>query len=446
MFNFKKSSMISPGDLRDLKDRLKDMVVTDIGATITDFKEALPAESSIYAKLLNLEGKYNDIDSKKIDQVISSEEEQITTNRIRTSLISLIVSLKEEDFVVPLVSEGNKKRIVWMLLAVLLLAVLGAGWYFINPLSDGAGTPTAPQNADIPAGKLGKLLYKIPNQMQVGQPTECVVRIAYDSVRILRDLVRTQVELRDIQTSDKMRVELAPTSGSQHAFDISYAVGKADQFIQTVNYTEWIFSVLPKSTGAHSLRIIVTTLRKNETTGEYETSPNAFTEEIEIITNAPTDTVIAFKEVEEAIYSSMSTARLSQVMIEQLEEQRNQTENLSQITELMDGGLTFNFPFNSARFSPDARKGAVLKLLVDRLGLTGEKVRITGHTDSSGSDSFNQSLGERRARAMADYLMALGLESKAIVMRSFGEAEPIATNETPEGRQRNRRVEVVLVR
>jgi outer membrane protein OmpA-like peptidoglycan-associated protein len=72
------------------------------------------------------------------------------------------------------------------------------------------------------------------------------------------------------------------------------------------------------------------------------------------------------------------------------------------------------------------------------------RVAIEGHTDSVGTDEFNFSLSERRADAVRDYFIQQGINANAIEARGFGKSEPIASNDTPEGRQQNRRVELIL--
>jgi len=71
-------------------------------------------------------------------------------------------------------------------------------------------------------------------------------------------------------------------------------------------------------------------------------------------------------------------------------------------------------------------------------------VAIEGHTDSIGSDDYNQQLSERRAQAVRDYFVQQGINSSAVEAKGYGKTEPIASNETPEGRQQNRRVELIL--
>jgi outer membrane protein OmpA-like peptidoglycan-associated protein len=71
-------------------------------------------------------------------------------------------------------------------------------------------------------------------------------------------------------------------------------------------------------------------------------------------------------------------------------------------------------------------------------------LQIEGHTDSVGTDEYNQALSEKRAGAVRDYLVQQGIAADSIEAKGFGKTQPIASNDTPEGRQQNRRVELVL--
>lgn len=73
-------------------------------------------------------------------------------------------------------------------------------------------------------------------------------------------------------------------------------------------------------------------------------------------------------------------------------------------------------------------------------------MRIEGHTDAIASDAYNQALSERRARSVSAWLTARGIPAARLTTRGVGEAKPVADNRTAEGRQRNRRVEVVIER
>jgi len=71
-------------------------------------------------------------------------------------------------------------------------------------------------------------------------------------------------------------------------------------------------------------------------------------------------------------------------------------------------------------------------------------LEVEGHTDSIGTDAYNLQLSERRAEAVRDYLVQQGISNDTIVARGLGKSAPVATNDTSEGRQQNRRVELVL--
>jgi outer membrane protein OmpA-like peptidoglycan-associated protein len=72
-------------------------------------------------------------------------------------------------------------------------------------------------------------------------------------------------------------------------------------------------------------------------------------------------------------------------------------------------------------------------------------VDVLGHTDSTGSDAYNQALSERRASSVADYLSSRGVQSARLATRGYGESQPKASNLDAAGRSANRRVEIRLV-
>lgn len=100
-----------------------------------------------------------------------------------------------------------------------------------------------------------------------------------------------------------------------------------------------------------------------------------------------------------------------------------------------------NFEFDSAKLtgSSTAMLDEAVKILKRHSDL---KVEIAGHTDSQGNENYNQGLSERRAKAVADYLIAHGANAANISVKGYGESQPIADNGTKEGRAANRRVEL----
>ena len=93
---------------------------------------------------------------------------------------------------------------------------------------------------------------------------------------------------------------------------------------------------------------------------------------------------------------------------------------------------------------PTADSVAILDQAIDALNRYPEiKVELNGHTDSVGTDAYNQGLSERRAQIVSDYLTSHGIDASRITaVVGFGEAQPIDTNDTKEGRARNRRTEL----
>ena len=107
------------------------------------------------------------------------------------------------------------------------------------------------------------------------------------------------------------------------------------------------------------------------------------------------------------------------------------------------------FEFDKATLTPDAEE--TLKALVPLLAKAGKHpASIEGHTDAKGADDYNQTLSEKRARTVKDWLAAKGAVAASTPIQGWGERKPVAPNakpdgsDEPQGRQQNRRVEVIL--
>jgi len=101
------------------------------------------------------------------------------------------------------------------------------------------------------------------------------------------------------------------------------------------------------------------------------------------------------------------------------------------------------FKSGSYELMPGARE-RLAKVSGIVLAYQGLRLAVEGHTDSIGTDEYNRRLSEQRADAVRDYLIQQGIGSDAITASGFGKSEPVASNDTPEGRQQNRRVELVV--
>ena len=116
------------------------------------------------------------------------------------------------------------------------------------------------------------------------------------------------------------------------------------------------------------------------------------------------------------------------------------------IAVLPKAGALINFKFDSAKINTESFP------LLDQFGkalsngLPDAVVMVTGHTDIKGSDTYNQKLSEKRAQSVAEYLMAThGISSERLLIKGFGEKQPIVGNDTAKDRLINRRVEFVRI-
>jgi len=100
------------------------------------------------------------------------------------------------------------------------------------------------------------------------------------------------------------------------------------------------------------------------------------------------------------------------------------------------------FDFNKATLKPEGKRMVdhAIQVMKDKPGM---KVSVEGHTDSIGSEAYNQRLSERRAQAVRDYMIENGISPGRVATRGFGKSRPVASNKTAEGRAQNRRVEII---
>ena len=109
---------------------------------------------------------------------------------------------------------------------------------------------------------------------------------------------------------------------------------------------------------------------------------------------------------------------------------------------IMPGDLTFDVGSYNVRSQFYATLESVALVLKE---FTKTNIRIGGHTDSTGGDSLNQTLSERRANSVGQFLISQGIMSGRVSTTGYGKRYPIASNDSAAGRQSNRRVELELV-
>ncbi len=102
------------------------------------------------------------------------------------------------------------------------------------------------------------------------------------------------------------------------------------------------------------------------------------------------------------------------------------------------------FDFDKVVLKPEGK--AKLDDLVNKIkAINLEVIIAVGHTDSVGSDAYNQKLSVRRSEAVKAYLVSKGIEKNRVYTEGKGEKQPVADNKTTEGRAKNRRVEIEVV-
>ena len=144
---------------------------------------------------------------------------------------------------------------------------------------------------------------------------------------------------------------------------------------------------------------------------------------------------------------TIAGAAVGQYMDRQERELRRQTAGTGVVVErqgdelllTMPSGITFAFN----RFDVQPQFRPTLDQVAQTLAAYPQTlIDIYGHTDNVGSDAYNQTLSENRARSVADYLASRGVQSERMATRGFGESQPTADNATEAGRAQNRRVEI----
>lgn len=160
-------------------------------------------------------------------------------------------------------------------------------------------------------------------------------------------------------------------------------------------------------------------------------------------------------ELAKARTAAAMTAEMAKNEAERIRQERDEARKRLQTalgaiveTRTTARGIIVNLPdilfdVDRATLKPQAKE--TLSRICGILQVAGSyNLSIEGHTDSTGSDEYNQSLSERRAHSVLEYLSGCGLSSDQLSSKGFGESSPLASNDTAQGRQQNRRVEIVI--
>ncbi len=139
-------------------------------------------------------------------------------------------------------------------------------------------------------------------------------------------------------------------------------------------------------------------------------------------------------------------------MDQQIKELKEQTAGSGVDVTETDGGKAIlvnlpdgvTFDVGSATLQP-AFRATLNQVATSLQQYPNSLIDVYGHTDSTGSDAFNQTLSENRARTVANYLVSQGVGAARVRSQGFGETMPVASNDSVDGRAKNRRVEIKIV-
>lgn len=149
----------------------------------------------------------------------------------------------------------------------------------------------------------------------------------------------------------------------------------------------------------------------------------------------------------ELVRAREELARRDAANVERITTMQQELAKLAE-TRTTERGFIVTLPglfFDSGKSVLKAGARNTLTRIAEQLRINDQlAITIEGHTDAVGSDALNQSLSEKRAAAVRDYLVARGIPTDRMTVTGLGETTPVATNDTPSGRQQNRRVELII--
>lgn len=157
--------------------------------------------------------------------------------------------------------------------------------------------------------------------------------------------------------------------------------------------------------------------------------------------NTVTGTIIG------AAVGGAAGAAIGNYMDRQTEELRKELKNakVERVGEgikiTFDSGILFDFDSSELRSASKENIQNLTDVLKD---YEDTEILFAGHTDSQGSEEYNQQLSERRAKSVALYTAQQGVDAERMIIQGYGESNPVADNSTEAGRQQNRRVEIAI--
>lgn len=200
--------------LEELKVELLNVIPLGLDMAFSSLKAVIPNNVPKYADVIQFESRYLDIQRELLNGNIESEKATVELNKLRSAVILFVKELKAEDFVKELAEQAQRKA------------------------------------------RMGKILKRIPNKMQVNKEERCVIRLAVNETLLLEGLeIETDDAIRDVRMGGVMSVEMIDP-GEQPAFAIR-TMSTPTQTIFEDDFTEWLFFVKPLTEGTHPLMVKV---------------------------------------------------------------------------------------------------------------------------------------------------------------------------------------------
>ncbi len=251
--------------IEDVKKDLLDWIGKGIDLALKALKNTIPADVPKYKDVIMLEGRYRELHKNWLEKgVLSDEEALVESNKIQEAIINFINDLKEEDLVKELAEKVEQKA------------------------------------------KTGKVLYRVPDQMQVNKEVKCIIRVAFTEDILLQDIEQEADDtIKDVRIADVMAAEIIDPN-EQPAFAIR-TFSERVQFIDESDFTEWLFYVKPLLEGSYPLLLKVAIVEIVD--GKERKREVVLEETIQVISTEPEEVKEEFAEAKDVQVAGFTQAK-----------------------------------------------------------------------------------------------------------------------------------------
>ncbi len=231
--------------VEEIKKDLREKVGLGLDLAIQALKNAMPPDVPKYNEVILIEGRYRELHKNWTGSLMSDDEAQIEFNKLREQVLAFINDLKAEDFVKELAEKAEQEA------------------------------------------KTGKVLYRIPDHMQLQKEVKCIIRVAFDEKILMRDLAKEADDMiKDVRIAETMAAEIIDPN-EQPAFAIRTFSEKI-QLIDQSDFTEWLFYVKPLLEGTFPLLLKISIVEILD--GKERKREIVLEEVVQVVATAPEST------------------------------------------------------------------------------------------------------------------------------------------------------------